>query len=303
MKKCLLLMVLVYGNVYAEPETLPPVIDNSSYYGDTNQNVAAAVNQAPLSTNSASANYQILGQLEQLQKEVRQLSGTIEEQAHELAELKKRQTTMYEDIDQRVQSIEEAKKTAEAVTTESTPAELTPPVPALAAETAAPVAAAPTVAAVSAPAAQAATGNPQENNPAPKAAAPSVETSDEKDQYQKAYANLQVGHYAQGITALNAFLGNFPNGKYAANAQYWLGEAYKASQNNDASRDAFNKVINSYPNSPKVPDALFKLGILELDQNNPTKAREYLNQVSTGYPNTTAAKLAAKKLSALNGGL
>ncbi|NOT85100.1 MAG: tol-pal system protein YbgF [Methylococcaceae bacterium] len=302
MKKCLLLLTIVCGSVYAEPETLPPIIDNSSYYGDGNSNTAGGVNAVNSANTSANGIYQLLGQIEQLQKEVRQLSGTVEEQAHDLAELKKRQTTMYEDIDQRVQAIEDAKKAAEAAPTAivAEPAATAPTIPDVT-----PAVAVPPVSTVAPPATV--DNTTISTSPAIVATPPATETpaatSDEKAQYQKAYANLQVGHYSEGITALNTFLGNFPNGKYAANAQYWLGEAYKASQNVDASRDAFNKVISQYPNSPKVPDALFKLGVLEIDQNNLPKAREYLNHVSTGYPNTTAAQLAAKKLSVLNGGL
>jgi tol-pal system protein YbgF len=309
MKKRLLLMTLICGSVYAEPETLPPVIDNSSYYGGTNEarQPANSGNSTHSSTDSASAIYQVLGQLEQLQKEVRQLSGTVEEQAHELAELKKRQATLYEDMDQRLQGLEDTKKTAEAapaagVTPPAPPPPLADSVPAPP-----PVVVPPPVAATVPPAVVDApppeAPPPSETVPAPKSATGVVKSAAEKEQYQKAYNTLRDGHYSQAIAALNTFLNDFPNGEYAANAQYWLGEGYKASQSLSASQDAFNKVISAYPNSPKVPDALYKLGILAFEQNNIEKAREYLNHVSTGYPNTPAAQLAAKKLSVLNGGL
>jgi tol-pal system protein YbgF len=113
---------------------------------------------------------------------------------------------------------------------------------------------------------------------------------------------LRDGHYSKAIAGFNSFLSSFPTGEYASNAQYWLGEAYKVSQNIPAARDAFNKVISNYPTSPKVPDALLKLGYLELEQNNTAKAKEYLAKVSASYPNTTAANLAAKKMAALTGG-
>lgn len=319
MNKRLLLMLCFCNSVFAESESLPPVIDNSSYYsGDyANQTAAPAqvnggtVTYSNKGANSANAVYEVLGQLEQLQKELRQLSGTVEEQAHELAEIKKRQTTMYDDIDQRLQSVESAKGTNAAapaaevsvpVAEASSPA---PAAPAPEAATAAEQPAAPAPVATLTPPASAAPDSasqyPKEIYSEAKPAIPAPPKPSEKEQYQSAYDTLRDGHYTRAIEALNALLVNYPNGEYASNAQYWLGEAHKVSQNIPASREAFNKVISNYPTSPKVPDALLKLGYLELEQDNVAKARDYLTRVSTGYPNTTAAHLAAKKLGALNG--
>ena len=91
-------------------------------------------------------------------------------------------------------------------------------------------------------------------------------------------------------------MSKYPTGVYANNAQYWLGEAYRVKQDNDAARKAFNDVIEKYPDGAKVPDALLKLGYIEMDQKNPAKAREYLTRVTTDYPKSPAALLAAKKL-------
>ena len=47
-----------------------------------------------------------MGRLEQMQVEVQQLTGKVEEQAYHIIELKKRQKTMYSDFDDRLQGIE-----------------------------------------------------------------------------------------------------------------------------------------------------------------------------------------------------
>jgi tol-pal system protein YbgF len=91
-------------------------------------------------------------------------------------------------------------------------------------------------------------------------------------------------------------LAESPDGEFADNSQYWLGEAYKVSRKMDVAKQAFLKVVNNYSDSPKVPDALLKLGYIEFEQNNMAKARDYLTQVTVSHPNTTAAHLAAKKL-------
>ena len=51
-----------------------------------------------------------MGRLEQLQAEVQQLTGKVDEQAYRIDELKKHQSTMYSDFDERLQSIEKKTK-------------------------------------------------------------------------------------------------------------------------------------------------------------------------------------------------
>ena len=89
------MLLCVCSAVHAEP--LPPVIDNSMYPAGE---VSAA---KPSSTNAL---YEMMGRLEQLQAEVQQLTGKVEEQANLIAEMKKSQSTMYSDFDERMQSLE-----------------------------------------------------------------------------------------------------------------------------------------------------------------------------------------------------
>ncbi len=131
--------------------------------------------------------------------------------------------------------------------------------------------------------------------PQPKSDAAQVSGA-EKQEYQQAYNELRNGHTDQSIEQFNAYLSKYPTGVYANNAQYWLGEAYRVKQDNDAARKAFNDVIEKYPDGAKVPDALLKLGYIEIDQKNQAKAREYLTRVTTDYPRSPAALLASKKL-------
>ena len=95
-KTSLALLLSVCSSVYAE---LPVVIDHSSYPPS-----ATPVNPA----NSPSSNtlYELMGRLEQMQAEVQQLTGKVDEQAYRIDELKKHQTKMYSDFDERLQTIE-----------------------------------------------------------------------------------------------------------------------------------------------------------------------------------------------------
>jgi tol-pal system protein YbgF len=289
MKPRYLLPLLVAGAVSMQARALPPVVNDSGYPAPAPApNMANA--QRPPSTNTI---YEMMSRLEQLQTEVQQLTGKVEEQAYLNAELKKRLSTLYSDFDERLQNVEsklDGNKPQDAENTQDQPgAETGQPGEDNAAEKEP----------AAEPAAQPSDSAGQQNEEA--AAAPKQPEAEpvpegEKQEYQQAYDALRNGRTVQSIEAFNAFLSKYPSGQLAGNAQYWLGEAYRVNQDADSARKAFNKVIESYPNSTKVPDALLKLGYIELDLKNWAKAREYLTHVNADFPNTTAARLASKKL-------
>lgn len=265
-------LLFVCSAVNAEPPELPSVVDNSMY---PETEVGAAVK--PSSANNAL--YEMMKQLEQLQAEVRQLTGKVEEQAYLIAEMKKSQSTMYSDFDGRMQSLEKKTEGVKPAAAENPQAQEGSVVSdAKTAEP--PVAAAP---------------DAKQQAPAPKQDVVKA-SGDEKQQYQQAYEALRNGHTAQAIAEFNTLLGKNPKGEYANNAQYWLGEAYRVNQDIESARKAFNSVVENYPGSSKVPDALLKLGYIEVEQKNAAKAREYLTRVTTDFPGSTAARLAAKKI-------
>lgn len=255
MRKILLLSVFSAA-AFAQPKPLPPVIDNSSYPAGN-----------PLAATGAPSNnalYEVLGRLEQMQVEIQQLRGIVEEQAQIIEQLKTKQGHIYSDFDQRLQALSGTGLTDVGAPAVNVPAKR-----------------APTYVVEQPEAGSIISGKPVLN---------------EKQIYQEAYETLRNGHNTQAIAAFKDLLQQFPTGEYADNAQYWLGEAYKVNQDIESAKVAFTKVVELYPTSPKVPDALLKLGYIELDQNNLAKARDYLTQVSVKYPGTTAAHLASKKI-------
>lgn len=275
--RALLTLSLCYG-IYADAGAQP--VNNSGYQGGATQAVAPADN----------ALYEVLSRIEQLQSEVQQLRGVVEEQSQTIADIERKQNNMYSDLDSRVQALTPSGSQASTQTVSTPPAagnvQLQPPAPVApaaatqpAAQAAAPVA--PTPAVESKPSASAAT---------------TLANGNEKERYQQAYDTLRNGHNDQAVKMFEALLVDFPSGEFADNSQYWLGEAYKINREFDKARAAFGKVVSQYPNSSKVPDALLKIGYIEFDQQNIAKARDYLTRVTSSYPGTTAAHLASKKL-------
>jgi tol-pal system protein YbgF len=286
MKKYSFLLMCLCGCAMANPDELPPVIDNSSY-----PTAAPPANTA--ATPSPNAVYELMGRLDKLQAEVQQLTGKVEEQGNQIAELKKSQTTMYSDFDQRLQSAEKGGSPGPSPAAQPT-AEPAPETPAAsgAPETAGAELPPPPAEPEAKPA------NVVATKPAPKA--PEVHASgDEKQAYQQAYASLRSGKTDQSIEQFKAYLSQYPTGGYADVSHYWLGEAYRVKLDNDSARQAFNTVLEKYPGSTKVADALLKLGYIEADQKNVAKAREYLTRVTSEFANTPAARSAERKLAQL----
>ena len=286
-KTSLIFLPFIFSSAYAD---VPVVIDHSLY-------PQSATPNNPANTQSTTTLYELMGRLEQMQSEVQQLTGKIDEQANRIDDLKKHQGTMYSDFDERLQNIENK---ANGVT--ANPNEVAKPssITTTNAKEVQPTTAAPLVV----PPNSAQKANPIEKATANQGSKPQIDTPQsqgpDKQGYFMAYDELRSGHTAQSIEQFKAYLNQYPTGEYANNAQYWLGEAYRVNQDNASARKAFNDVLEKYPNSSKVPDAILKLGYIEVDQKNSVKATEYLNRVISDYPKSPAAILASKKLLKLN---
>jgi tol-pal system protein YbgF len=288
MKKYSLLLPLLClcGCAIAQPDTLPPVIDNSSY-----------PYTAPLPSNTAVAPVpnnvlELIGRVDQLQNEVQQLTGKVEEQGNQINELKKQLSTVSSDVDEKLRNTEN--KSATSASPPAAETVTTPPAETQLAEPATPPAvpvepATPTVEPVVKPV--------QATIPAPKQ---EVQASGgEKQVYQQAYSSLRSGKTDQSIEQFKAYISQYPDGGYIDIAHYWLGEAYRVKPDANSARQAYNTVLEKYPNSTKVAESLLKLGYIEIDEKNNDKAREYLNRVTSEFPNTPAAHSAQKKLQQL----
>ena len=203
-------------------------------------------------------------QIQQLQQQVMQLNGRIEEQAYELRTLREQSLQRYVDLDKRISAGAPGGAAAAAAGTVTAPADDD---------------------------ANLAIGPAAVAGTAPVAAQPG-----EDEAYRAAYSLVQSQNFDQAVQAFQKFQRDYPAGKYAPNAYYWLGELYLVIQPPDleSSRQSFAMLLSQYPDNSKAPDALYKLGKVQYMKGNREKAKEYLDQVISRYGSTdsSAVKLA-----------
>lgn len=221
---------------------------------------------------------EILVKLDRVQQEIRQLRGELEVQAHALENLKKRQRDLYLDIDRRL-----GQETSEAPTDLSDESRIDQSFtgsPETTADSVAP----------EAPADRA-----SQTPVAPPVAARESFVSEDQA-YQKAFDLLKQGRYQESNTAFRSFLQTYPAGRFADNAQYWLGETGYVTRDFGRSLEEFEKVLNQYPDSAKIPGAMLKMGYIYFEQQKWTQARKMLTELREKYPASTEARLAADRL-------
>jgi tol-pal system protein YbgF len=123
-----------------------------------------------------------------------------------------------------------------------------------------------------------------------------VKIGDDKAAYQRAFGFLQQGQYEQAITAFKTQLDQYPQGKQAEDAHYWLAETYYALKQYDAALNAFGRFLEKYSKSPKYAHAQLKIGYIYYELADYIAARSLLEQVKENHPDTATAHLAEERL-------
>lgn len=254
-------------------------------------------------------------QLQQMQAELRQLRGMVEETANEVQQLQKRQREFYLDLDGRLSALEQGAGAGGATAPPSAAAgaqgPTAPEAPSVEAAQAAAVPAppqAPPVGPVERPVAPVSREPEVPGNGAPEAAAaeapaaPSlaepaaVQSGSEEAMYRAASDQLRIGRYEEAIAGFRAQLQQYPTGSLADNAQYWIGEAYYVTRQFDRALTEFQRVLAEYPQSPKAADALLKIGYIQYESRQFAEARQTLNNLKSTWPDSPAARLADNRL-------
>ena len=192
----------------------------------------------------------------QLQREIRGLTGQIEELVYRQDHLEKEMALFRRDVEFQLQDITPG---AGGAASALTPSPQNPP---------------------------AAFGNQAESAGVLMVTLPAGSVA---DRYNFAFAFLQRGDYPGAQAAFEAFLSAHPDEALAGNAQYWLGETFYVRKNYPKAAEAFLKGFQSYADSNKGPDNLLKLGMTLSAMGQAAEACTALEELDIRYPDAIAA--------------
>lgn len=102
--------------------------------------------------------------------------------------------------------------------------------------------------------------------------------------YEQAYSDLKNSNYEQAQKGFDSFLSGHSNHVLAANAKYWLGETYYVQGDYKKSARVFAEGFQTYPDSAKTPDILLKLGMSLKGMGKKNEACIALSQVAVKFP-------------------
>jgi tol-pal system protein YbgF len=221
--------------------------------------------QPMIGGDSSDAIVAIQERLERLEAEMRRLTGRFEEVGYAQTQTNQRIDRMSKDNDLRFKELEQ--KMAQPPAAGGQPMagpvpQLNPPPELMQNQNAKPgeetiVLKPPASASGSLQASQAAKPPPPSGSASTQPAA----SGNTQEQYDKAYALLKGGNYAEAEKAFAAFVQANPNDALAGNAQYWLGESFYVRGDHQKAAESFAEGYLKYPKSPKAPDNLLKLGL------------------------------------------
>lgn len=218
----------------------------------------------------------------QIDEEMRQIRGLIEQTQFEnkktATELKK----FSEDVDFRLRAIEQKQAQAEANVT-----------PAITS----PVDGAPALVDAASPDANAekpAEYKPEaKEKPVEKPALTGKDFPDSNAHYSHAFKLLNEKKFSEAATSFDAFVKKYPADPLTANAYYWLGESQYARSDFTRSTESFRKGFEVNPEGQKAPDNLYKLALSLSQIKRKTEACVVLAQVISKY-GETATRTSAK---------
>jgi len=198
----------------------------------------------------------IEARISQLETQLRQLTGRIEEGNYQTDNLKQQMETMARDYEFRFKELE---KSAAAKTSARAPsgAEAVP-LPAK---------------------------NIEKNR------AVFLPDGSEKEQYSYAQKLVTKGQYAEAERALEEFLKRHPKATLAGNAQYWLGQTYYVRKAYTKATRAFLEGYNSYPKSQKAPAFLLKIGMSLNAMGEKKDACDAYRELGARFPDSMENKV------------
>jgi len=113
--------------------------------------------------------------------------------------------------------------------------------------------------------------------------------NDADELYRNSYEFILSGDYATAEAGFRDLIARYPEGEHAADAHFWLGEALLAQEKPREAAEIFLSASRDFPQARKAPDTLFKLGTSMAAMGQRDVACATFSEVLQRYPQTTDA--------------
>ncbi len=191
-------------------------------------------------------------QFNEIQRQIRELTGQIEEHDFKLKQIQDRQRDLYRDIEHRLSNVSPSGSVKLAPLKDNKVKPLADATNAKDSDITS-------------------SGNKGQN------------TSLARREFERAFQLVRSKKYKASIIAFKAFLKNHPATSYSANARYWMGQVYLVQNLLDNAAEQFTLLTSEFPNSTKTANAMLKLGDIYVKQKKWTSAKAYFNRVAENY--------------------
>lgn len=109
--------------------------------------------------------------------------------------------------------------------------------------------------------------------------------------YDYAYSFIKSRDFARAEAEFSGFLTNYPSHELAANAQYWFGETFYVRGDYDRAAREFAKGYQKFPQGGKAPSNLLKLGMSLVGLGKKEDACIAFKQLKTEYKSSSVPVL------------
>jgi len=228
----------------------------NSAYAESNQALEQRILQLEqLNQNQSKTIAELTLQVNDLQREIRNLNGQVEDNSYQLKQIQDRQRELYRDIEQRLAGLKST--TADKANQPTNDA-----------------------------------ASVSSQKPVGKSPSGTNEVSARKD-FEAAFALVRNKDYLSAIKAFEIFLQNYPSSSYGANARFWMGQVYYVQGNLKDAELQFKLLLADFPESTKATGAKLKLADIYLKQKLWVQAKERYQEVvdnATGAQQQLARK-------------
>ncbi|PYO22380.1 MAG: tol-pal system protein YbgF [Candidatus Rokuibacteriota bacterium] len=102
-------------------------------------------------------------------------------------------------------------------------------------------------------------------------------------------ATFRAREHGQAVLDFLDFIATYPRHPLAANAQYWIGEAYYVQRDYRHALEEFRRVVEMAPSSRSAADALLRIGLAYTNLRDNSRAQMVWQRVVREYPASEAA--------------